>query len=164
MGDPGQLWKWADVGSSQMPREAPTYPTLTGGKGDDQPATPSKINHLQLFAWITDHLAWLSQYDTVYVFVDNRELPGTNCPDHWPYFAPWIKGRCEVIGYRQERTTAIYVPISQTTGLNEVHYMWAGTFVLEALCTVYPTINFALMDSDCVPTALFEIAACHPDD
>ena len=93
-----------------------------------------------------------------YVFVDNRELPGTNCPDHWPYFAPWIKGRCEVIGYRQERTTAIYVPISQTTGLNEVHYTWAGTFVLEALCTVYPTINFALMDSDCVPTALFEIA------
>ena len=69
MGDPGQLWKWADVGSSQMPREAPTYPTLTGGKGDDQPATPSKINHLQLFAWITDHLAWLSQYDTVYVWI-----------------------------------------------------------------------------------------------
>ena len=141
-----------------MPREAPTYPTLTGGRGDDQPATPSRINHLQLFAWITDHLAWLSHYDTVYVFVENRDLPGTNCPDHWPYFAPWIKGRCEVIGYRQERTTAIYVPISQTTGLDEVHYTWAGTFVLEALCTVYPTINFALIDSDCVPTALFEIA------
>ena len=158
MDDTGQIWKWADVGSSQMPREAPAYPTLTGGKGDDQPAIPSKINHLQLFTWITDHLAWLSHYDTVYVFVDNRELPGTNCPDHWPYFAPWIKGRCEVIGYRQERTTAIYVPISQTTGLNEVHYTWADTFVLEALCTVYPTINFALMDSDCVPTALFEVA------
>ena len=158
MDDTGQIWKWADVGSSQMPREAPTYPTLTGGKGDDQPATPSRVNHLQLFAWIADHLTWLSHYDTVYVLVDNRELPGTNCPDHWPYFAPWIKGRCEVIGYRQERTTAIYVPISQTTGLNEVHYTWAGTFVLEALCTVYPNINFALMDSDCVPTALFEIA------
>ena len=158
MDDTGQIWQWADVGSSQMPREAPTYPTLTGGRGDDQPETPSRVNHLQLFAWITDHLTWLSHYDTVYVFVDNRELPGTNCPDHWPYFAPWIKGRCEVIGYRQERTTAIYVPISQTTGLDEVHYTWAGTFVLEALCAVYPTINFALIDSDCVPTALFEIA------
>ena len=60
MDDTGQIWKWADVGSSQMPREAPTYPTLTGGKGDDQPATPSRVNHLQLFAWIADHLAWLS--------------------------------------------------------------------------------------------------------
>ena len=158
MDDPGQIWKWADVGSSQMPLEAPTYPTLTGGKGDEQPATPSRINHLQLFAWINAHLTWLPNYDTVYVFVDNRDLPSTNCPEYWPYFAPWIKGRCEVIGYRQERTTAIYVPINQTTGLHEVHYTWAGTFVLEALCTVYPTINFALMDSDCVPTALFEIA------
>jgi hypothetical protein len=158
MDDPGQTWKWADVGSSQMPRDAPTYTTLTCGKGDEQLATPSRINHLQLFAWINAHLTWLTHYDTVYVFVDNRDLPGTNCPDYWPYFAPWIKGRCEVIGYRQERTTAIYVPISQTTGLHEVHYTWAGTFVLEALCTVYPTINFALMDSDCVPTSLFEIA------
>ena len=107
MDDAGQIWKWADVGSSQMPREAPAYPTLTGGAGDDQPAVPSRINHLQLFTWITDHLAWLSQYDTVYVFVDIRELPGTNCPDHWPYFAPWIKGRCEVIGYRQEGVTLL---------------------------------------------------------
>ena len=71
-----------------MPLEAPTYPTLTGGKGDEQPATPSRINHLQLFAWINAHLTWLPNYDTVYVFVDNRDLPSTNCPEYWPYFAP----------------------------------------------------------------------------
>lgn len=28
----------------------------------------------------------------------------------------------------------------------------------KALCLVYPTINFALVDSDCVPTTLFEVA------
>ena len=28
----------------------------------------------------------------------------------------------------------------------------------QTLCTVYPNTNFALKDSDCVPTALFEIA------
>lgn len=60
-------------------------------------------------------------------------------------------------GY-QERTTAIYVPISNATGLEQVHYTWAGTFVLEALCSVYPTLNFALIGSDCVPTTLFEVA------
>ena len=116
------------------------------------------VDHANLFTWITDNLAWLYQYDTVYVFVDNRELPGNSCPEYWPYFAPWIKGRCEVVGPYQERTTAIYVPICPATGLDQVHFTWAGTFVLEALCTVYPTLNFALMDSDCVPTTLFEIA------
>ena len=111
MDDAGQIWKWADVGSCQMPREAPAYPTLTGGAGDDQPAVPSRINHLQLL-WITSNLAWLTQYDTVYVFVDNRELPSTSCPDHWPYFAPRIKGRCEVIGYRQEELLPSTFPLA----------------------------------------------------
>ena len=39
-----------------------------------------------------------------------------------------------------------------------VHYTWAGAAVLEALCLVFPTVNFALADSDCVPTSLFEVA------
>lgn len=54
--------------------------------------------------------------------------------------------------------TAIYVPICPDTGLDQVHYTWAGAFVLEALCLVYPSVNFALSDSDCVPTSLFEVA------
>ena len=98
------------------------------------------------------------QYDTAYVFVDNRELPSQNHPDYWPYFAPWIKSRCEVIGPYKEKTTAIYVPICPDTGLHQVHFTWAGAFVLEALCLVHPTVNFALTDSDCVPTTLFEVA------
>ena len=157
--DTGQTWRWSDVGACHMPREPPMYPTLTIGTGSMQRPVASSVDHANLFTWITDNLAWLYQYDTVYVFVDNRELPGNNCPEYWPYFAPWIKGRCEVVGPYQERTTAIYVPICPATGLDQVHFTWAGTFVLEALCTVYPTLNFALMDSDCVPTTLFEIAA-----
>ena len=157
-GDTGQTWGWSDVGSCHMPRAPPMYPTLTVGTGSMQRPVASSVDHTKLFTWITDNLAWLFQYDTIYVFVDNRELPGNNCPEYWPYFAPWIKGRCEVVGPYQERTTAIYVPICPATGLDQVHFTWAGTFVLEALCTVYPTLNFALMDSDCVPTTLFEIA------
>lgn len=52
---------------------------------------------------------------------------------------------------------AIFVPISSDTRLDQVHYTWAGVFVLEALCLVYPAVNFALIDSDCVPTSLFEV-------
>ena len=33
-----------------------------------------------------------------------------------------------------------------------------GAAALEALCLVHPTVNFALTDSDCVPTSLFEVA------
>ena len=81
-----------------MPRSPPEYPTLmVEESGTRQPAA-SHVHHKALFQWIVSNLSRLSQYDTVYVFVDNRELSGESPPDYWPYFAPWIKGRCEVIG------------------------------------------------------------------
>ena len=90
--------------------------------------------------------------------MDNRKLSGTDPPAYWPHFAPWIKGRCTVTGPYQEKTTAIHFPIHADTGLHQVHYTWAGAAALEALCLMFPTVNFALIDSDCVPTSLFEIA------
>lgn len=159
MDDMRQTWKWADVGSRQMARAPLTYPAVmeNDDTGVSHPAT-SQVHHKTLFQWIVDNLSWLPQYDTAYVFVDNRALSGAHPPDYWPYLAPWIKARCEVIGPYQERTTAIHIPIGPDTGLHQVHYTWAGPAVLEALCLVYPTVNFALTDSDCVPTSLFEIA------
>ena len=106
MDDTQQNWKWADVGSRRMPRSPLTYPTLMVDDEDGirRPAV-SQVHHRTLFQWIVDNLSWLSQYDTVYVFVDNRALSGTNPPEYWPYLAPWIKGRCEVIGpyFQMER-------------------------------------------------------------
>ena len=159
MDDTQQNWKWADVGSRRMPRSPLTYPTVMvdDENGIRRPAV-SQVHHRTLFQWIVDNLSWLSQYDTVYVFVDNRMLSGTNRPEYWQYLAPWIKGRCEVTGPYREKTTAIHIPISSNTGLHQVHYTWAGAAVLEALCLVFPTVNFALADSDCVPTSLFEVA------
>ena len=153
-----QMWKWADVGSCQMPRSPPMYPTLMIGEGGVRQPVASQVHHKTLFQWIVGNLSWLSQYDTVYIFVDNRALSGASPPDYWPFFAPWIKSRCEVIGPYQEKTTAVYIPINSDTGLDQVHYTWAGAAVLEALCLVYPTVNFVLADSDCVPTSLFEVA------
>ena len=46
-------------------------------------------------------------------------------------------------------------------GLRTVHYgvhpTWAGTYILDACVFLFPDINFALIDSDCVPVTLFEI-------
>ena len=92
------------------------------------------------------------------MFVDNRSLASPDAPDYWPLLAPWIQSRCAVVGPYLEKTTAIHFPISAATGLQGVHYTWAGPVVLEALCLAFPTINFVLTDTDCVPTSLFEVA------
>ena len=39
-----------------------------------------------------------------------------------------------------------------------MHPTWAGTFVLSALVFLFPGIHFVLLDSDCVPVTLFEVA------
>ena len=154
-----QTWQWADVGSRQMPREPLTYPALmvTDSQGDTNAAF-SRVDRTKLFQWVNDHLGWISHYDTIYVFVDNRSLAGPDAPDYWPLLAPWIRTRCEVVGPYLEKTTAIHFPISAATGLQGVHYTWAGAMVLEALCLVFPTANLVLIDTDCVPTSLFEVA------
>ena len=51
----------------------------------------------------------------------------------------------------------VFVPISADTGLDKVHPTWAGTYILDACVFLFPNINFALIDSDCVPVTLFEI-------
>ena len=104
---------------------------VDAGNGIRRPAA-SQVHHKILFQWIVDNLPWVSQYDTVYVFVDNRMLSGTNPPDYWQHFAPWIKGRCAVTGPYREKPTAILIPINADTGLHQVHYTWAGAAVLEA--------------------------------
>ena len=154
-----QVWQWADVGSRQMPREPLTYPALmvTNSQGDTNAAF-SHADRIKLFQWVNDHLGWISRYNTIYVFVDNRSLASPDAPDYWPLLAPWIQSRCAVVGPYLERTTAIHFPISAATGLQGVHYTWAGPVVLEALCLAFPTINFVLTDTDCVPTSLFEVA------
>ena len=159
MDDTQQMWRWADVGSRRMPRATLNYPTLDVEDAHGAPRpTFSQVDHISLFHWITEHLSWLPQFDTVYVFVDNQTLAGANPPDYWPLLAPWIQARCSVVGPYGEKTTAIHFPVTADTGLHQVHYTWAGAPVLEALCLVHPTVNFALIDSDCVPTALFEVA------
>ena len=60
-------------------------------------------------------------------------------------------------GPAQERCDVVYFPISQASGLHLVHPTWAGTFVLAALCLVFPGLHIVLLDSDCVPVTLFEV-------
>ena len=81
MDDTKQNWKWADVGSRRMPRAPLTYPTgMVDDANENRHPAASQVHHRTLFQWIVDNLSWVPQYDTVYVFVDNRMLSGTNSP------------------------------------------------------------------------------------
>ena len=118
-----------------------------------------EVNYVQLFHWIQNQSTlWQEDISTVFVYVDNRPLSDpSQCPNFWGLFCPWLLARCSYLGPFQEITTAIHVPIDASSGLDKVHFTWAGTFVLEALVYLFPDKHIILIDADCVPTSLFEV-------
>lgn len=77
---------------------------------------------------------------------------------HSPTVAAWWSSRVTVLGPAQERSDLVFVPTSKASGLHKVHPTWAGTFVLAALSVVFPTLQLVLLDRDCIPVILFEVA------
>ena len=118
-----------------------------------------EVNYVQLFHWIQNQSTlWQEGISIVFVYVDNRPLSDpSQCPNFWGLFCPWLLARCSYLGPFQEITTAIHVPIDASSGLDKVHFTWAGTFVLEALVYLFPDKHIILIDTDCVPTSLFEV-------
>ena len=118
-----------------------------------------------LFGFILARMSHLRFLSTVYVLVDNRDLTNLDNPDpslqHWPAAAAWWSSRACMQGPASELCDVVFFPISDASGLRLVHHTWAthmaGTFVLAALCLVFPGLNIVLLDSDCVPVTLFEV-------
>ena len=100
--------------------------------------------------------------DTVYILVDNRDLSNLRnahgIVPHWPPAAAWWASRVQLVGPFRERTDVVSIRICEATGLANVHPTWAGTFVLAGMVALYPHIHFALIDNDCLPLTLFEVA------
>ena len=111
-----------------------------------------------LFGYILTRMSHLRFLSTVYVLVDNRDLTNLDNPDpslqHWPAVAAWWSSRARMQGPAGD---VVFFPVSQASGLHMVHHTWAGTFVLAALCLVFPGLHLVLLDSDCVPVTLFEV-------
>ena len=114
-----------------------------------------------VFEHVLRQCGYLTEFHTVYVMVDNRDLANHLRQDSslplWPAAARWWHSRPKLIGPHKEKTELLLFPISTSTGLHHVHPSWAGTFVLAALVAVFPGINFVLLDSDCLPVTLFEV-------
>ena len=119
-------------------------------------------NWHSLYRWVVSQAAEFLAFQTVDLITDNRDLLAdgvANTPGlgHWPMVAAWWKERIQYVGPYDEHTTVVFVPISADTGLDKVHPTWAGTYILDACVSLFPAINFALIDSDCVPVTLFEV-------
>ena len=136
-----------------------TYET-TGKVG--HPCWPDIFAHILQIAHILRNCSYLTAFDTVYVMVDTRNLRAHVTKQeglpHWPAAVAWWQSRLQLIGPKQEKTELLFFPASEQSGLHRVHPTWAGTFVLAALVAVFPSINFILLDSDCLPVTLFEAA------
>ena len=96
------------------------------------------------------------------MLVDNRDLtaPMTEQESlaHSPTVEAWWTSRLAMHGPAQELCDLLFAPIDQSAGLEHVHPTWAGTFVLAALVFLFPGVHVVLLDSDCVPVTLFEVA------
>ena len=147
-------WTFADHHATTSSRDPPTYSCnrLIGNRPE-----VGKPDLLKLMQVLLDFSGSWKDFNTVYLFVDNRAMDSHERPAYWKFFAPWIRERFSWIGPLGERTTAAFVDSSWRNGLEAVHFTWAGTFVLEAAVFLYPNLNFILADADCVPLALFEV-------
>ena len=118
--------------------------------------TPPGPDWHKLYRWLVSQSSAFLPYHTVYLVTDNRDLQSDEVKSvhglsHWPMVAAWWKERLRYVGPYGELTTVVFVHISADTVLHKVHPTWAGTFILDACVFLFPTINFALIDSDCVP-------------
>ena len=115
-----------------------------------------------IFRHILKECSYLTAFNTVYVMVDTRNLMAHGTAQdglpHWPAAVAWWHSRVQLMGPHQEKTELLFFPASEETGLHRVHPTWAGTFVLAALVSIFPGINFILLDSDCLPITLSEAA------
>lgn len=114
-----------------------------------------------LFLYILDHCAGLQRISTIYLLVANRNLASEFTTDgslkHWPAVATWWKSRVAMIGPASELSDLFFIPICKASGLDRTHPTWAGTFVLAAICLVFPQKHIVLLDSDCIPVTLLEV-------
>ena len=116
----------------------------------------------RIFGYLLQHFGHVRLFHTVFVLVDKRDLtaPRTDQESlaHWPTVEAWWTSRLALHGPARELCDLIFIPIGPAAGLDHVHPTWAGTFVLSALVFLFPGVHFVLLDSDCVPVTLFEVA------
>ena len=116
-------------------------------------ANRDQLPWLALLQAVLQHKNTFDCNNTIYLIVDNRqprEVP------HWPPFCAWWNSRRELKGPADEATDIIW--ITATDQLDSIPYYWTGPLLLCIARWLFPACHIALIDNDCVPLSLFEIA------
>ena len=113
---------------------------------------PDRMQLTALIRYLSDHITHDEAFRVVLVLTDSNPL--TDYP-HWRHTGRVLRERMRMAA--TERWTAIYVPLTEATGMHKVHYTWGATFVIEALFASDPTKNYVLWDHDAAPTILYEL-------
>ena len=113
-----------------------------------------RVSFTQILSQLMDRHQEFAGAHTVYLIVDSR-LP--HLVDYWPAFQPWWTSREQLVGPHKEVTRLVWYHINNQSGVQYVPHIWAGVFVLLVARFLFPSINIALVDTDCVPVSLFEI-------
>ena len=116
-------------------------------------ANREQLPWLALLQAVLPHKNTFDCNNTIYLIVDNR-LP-RDVP-HWPPFCAWWNSRRELKGPADEATDIIWMTV--TDQLDSIPYYWTGPLLLCIARWLFPACHIALIDNDCVPLSLFEIA------
>ena len=96
-------WTFADHHATTSARDPPAYSVnrMVGNRPEVGKPDLPKLMQVLMNLWKD----W-KDFDTVYLFVDNRAMDTHDRPSYWQLFAPWVRERCSWIGPLGERTTA----------------------------------------------------------
>ena len=102
----------------------------------DRSFMPREAQLLQLCEFLLAHIVRESafiQADTVLLLTDTEPLAKYA---HWTHTGRLLQQR--LLMSKGEKWTVVVIPINEQTGLQDVHYTWGATFVLEAIMNIAP--------------------------
>ena len=90
-------WTFADHHATTSSRDPPAYSCKRVTAVGNRPEV-GKPDLLKLIQALLDFSGKWKDFDTVYLFVDNRAMDTHERPAYWKLFGPWVRERCSWIG------------------------------------------------------------------
>ena len=121
-----------------------------------QVALTGVVNWITLWEYLQNNVLGSSRFrraDVIVLITDSRN-PSQLA--HWKHTGRLWHSRCSL--RKTEAWALLWMPLNDTTGLDQVHWVWGAVFILQALAAYWPRKHLILADHDAAPTSLWEIS------
>eukprot|EP00438_Fugacium_kawagutii_P028326 Skav212816 [mRNA] locus=scaffold4580:34591:35061:+ [translate_table: standard] len=109
-------------------RSAEEHADPKGYTGVTGASSAGDVDYVRIVQRLLDERGSFLHNDTVYLIVDSRQPEQV---DYWHSFRPWWGSRRKLVGPMREKTDLVWYHLDSSSGLVNIPYIWAGTFVLE---------------------------------